>query len=243
MKFISKSIYAAVLLLFTAPILAQDAEEEADNGWSGKGELGFVSTSGNTDTTTLNLGLEFIKEDDKWRHRFAAAALNAEDTGTTTAERYGLEWQSDWKLSDISWVFGAVRYESDKFSAYDNQQTLTAGYGRKFIDTAASQFTGEIGIGFRDAELRTGHSESGAIVRGVLDYTRTVTDNSEFTNRFLVESGSDNTFLQNLAGFSVSMNDKFAVKLGFEWRHNTDVPFGVDDTDTITSANLVYNFE
>ena len=175
--------------------------------------------------------------------RFAANAINAENSGTTTAERYGLEWQSDYKLSEISWVLGSFRYESDKFSAYDNQQTVTVGYGRKLIDTEVSQLVGEIGIGYRDAELRTtGLSESEAIVRGLLDYTRKVTDNTEFTNRFLVESGSDNTFIQNLAGLSVAMNDKFAVKLGFEYRNNSDVPLGVDDTDTITSANLVYNF-
>ena len=238
-----KHLILTAALLLSPPALAQDGEEAADDGWTGKGELGFVSTSGNTDTTTLKFGVEFVREMEKWRHRFGASALNAEDTGTTTAERYGLEWQSDYKLNDISWVFGSFRYESDQFSAYDNQQTITTGYGRKLMDNSISQLVGEIGIGYRDAELQSGMSESDAIIRGMLDYTRTVTDNSEFTNRFLVESGSDNTFLQNLAGFSVAMNDKFAVKLGFEYRHNSDVPAGVDDTDTITSANLVYNFQ
>ena len=240
---IKNGLYVAVSLLLSAPVLAQDAEQAADNGWSGKGELGFVSTSGNTDTTTLKFGIEFIREMEKWRHRFGANALNAEDTGTTTAERYGLEWQSDYKLSEMSWIFGSFRYESDKFGAYDNQQTITAGYGRKLIDTEVSQLVGEIGVGYRDAEDRlTGISNSEAIMRGLLDYTRQITGNTEFTNRFLVESGSDNTFIQNLTALSVAMNDKFALKLGFEYRNNSDVPPGVDDTDTITSANLVYNF-
>ena len=111
------------------------------------------------------------------------------------------------------------------------------------LDNAKHQLVGEIGIGYRDAELQTGLTESGAIVRGLLDYSLAVTDNSEFTNRFLVESGSDNTFIKNLAGISVSMNDRFALKFGFEYRHNSDVAPGTDDTDTITSANLVYNFK
>jgi len=39
------------------------------------------------------------------------------------------------------------------------------------------------------------------------------------------------------------MTDLFAVKLGFEYRHNTKVPPGDSKkTDTITSVNLVYNF-
>lgn len=242
MKFpMSKCVIAATFLVASPMVLAQD--EEPNTGWTGKGEFGLVKTSGNTETESLIMGVEFIKEQDKWRHRAAANALSADDRGVTTAERYGFEWQSDYKLDDKSWLLGSFRYETDEFSAYDNQQTLTFGYGRTLIDNAQSKLIGEIGIGYRDAELLTGMTESGAIVRGLLDYSRQVTDNSEFTNRFLVESGSDNTFVQNLAGFSVSMNDKMALKLGFEFRHNTDVPFGIDDTDTITSANLVYNFQ
>jgi len=243
MKFAVKTLaLSGAVLLLSQGALAQD--EEAENtGWTGKGEFGLVKTTGNTETESLIMGLEFIKEQDKWRHRAAASALSADDTGNTTAERYGLEWQSDYKLDDVSWLLGAFRYESDKFSAYDNQQTLTFGYGRQLIENARHNLVGEVGVGFRDAELITGMTESGAIFRGLLDYTMSVTDNTEFTNRFLVESGSDNTFVQNLAGISVAMNDKFAMKFGFEFRHNTDVPFGIDDTDTITSANLVYNFQ
>jgi putative salt-induced outer membrane protein len=238
---VKNGFIALAALVFSTVAISQEADEE--KGWTGKGEFGLVKTSGNTDTESLILGVEFINEQDKWRHRAAANALSADDSGTTTAERYGFEWQSDYKLDDKSWVLGAFRYESDEFSAYDNQQTLTFGYGRNLLDNNISKLVGEIGIGFRDAELLNGMTESGAIVRGLLDYTRQVTDNSEFTNRFLVESGSDNTFLQNLMGFSVSMNDRMAMKFGFEYRHNTDVPFGVDDTDTITSANLVVNFQ
>lgn len=243
MKFAFSHVIATVALITVAPLaLAQDAAD-ADQGWSGTGELGLVKTTGNTETESLKFAVEFVNEQDKWRHRVAADALSADDTGTTTAERYGFEWQSDYKLTDKSWVLGSFRYESDKFSNYDNQQVLTVGYGRQLLDNAKHQLVGEVGIGYRDAELQSGLTESGAVVRGLLDYALTVTDNSQFTNRFLVESGSDNTFIKNLAGFSVSMNDRFAMKFGLEYRHNTDVAPGTDDTDTITSANLVYNFK
>ena len=231
------------LVLLSQAVLAQQAAP-ANTGWTGNGEVGLVKTTGNTETESLLLKLEFVREMDKWRHRAAVSALSAEDSGSTTAERYDFEWQSDYKLDDKSWILGVFRYETDEFSAFENQQTLTLGYGRKLIDNAVSQLTGELGVGYRDAEdALTGESDSEAIFRGVLDYTRQVTDNTEFSNRLLVESGSDNTFIKNLLGLSVAMNDKFAMKFGFEYRNNSDVPPGVDKTDTITSANLVYNFK
>jgi putative salt-induced outer membrane protein len=59
----------------------------------------------------------------------------------------------------------------------------------------------------------------------------------------LIESGSSNTFTQFNTGLAVSMTDAFAVKLGFEARNNTNIPPGdTEHTDTITSANLVYDF-
>ena len=237
-------LVTAAIAMCSQCVLAQDEEASADRRWSGKGELGLVKTTGNSETESFLLGLEFVRETDRWRHRAAASALSASDSGNTSAERYGFEWQSDYKLDDKSWILGAFRYESDEFSAFENQQTLTIGYGRKLIDNSVNQLSGEIGVGYRDAEdALTGESNSEAIFRGLLDYKRQVTDNTQFSNRLLVESGSDNTFTQNLAGLSVAMNDNFALKFGFEYRNNSDVPPGVDKTDTITSANLVYNFK
>ena len=59
----------------------------------------------------------------------------------------------------------------------------------------------------------------------------------------LIETGSDNTFTQFNTGLVVAMTDAFAVKLGSNYRHNSDVPTSdTDKTDTITTVNLVYNF-
>src|SRR3546814_9448225 len=62
----------------------------------------------------------------------------------------------------------------------------------------------------RDAE--TGEVENGVVGRGLVDFKRQLTDNTAIYNAFLVESGSDNTFLQNDIGIAVAMNEKFALK-------------------------------
>ena len=64
MKFpMSKCVIATIFLLaFLAAspmVLAQD--EEPNTGWTGKGEFGLVKTSGNTETESLILGIEFVK--------------------------------------------------------------------------------------------------------------------------------------------------------------------------------------
>ena len=243
MRLIKHFIFGAAALLGSAALLAQEPAPPPDYGWSGKGELGFVSTSGNTDTQSLNVALEFIYDSVKWRHRFAGAALNSEDSGTTTAKRYDLGAQSDYKLNEKSYLFGALRYENDDFSAFEDQSTLTFGYGRQVLDTEKHKLKLEAGVGYRTATLvETGESESGAVARGLLDWLWQLTPSTVLGERFLVEAGSDNTYLQNDLSLTVAINTRFALKAGFQVRHNTEVPEGIDETDTLTTANLVYNF-
>src|SRR3546814_271841 len=90
----------------------------------------------------------------------------------------------------------------------------------------------------RDAE--TGEVENGVVGRGLVDFKHQLTDNTAIYNAFLVESGSDNTFLQNDIGIAVAMNEKFALKAGLQARYNSEVEPGTKKTDTLTTINLVY---
>ena len=231
-------------MLVSMPAIAQDEEEEVVYGWAGSGEFGLVKTTGNTESEAVNMKAEFIKTTAKWRHRFFASALLTSEDGINDNERYQLEIQSDRKLSDRSYIFGAFRWDADKFGAYDPQLTLTAGYGRELMKSDTHLLKGEIGAGYRKLEEReSGITSSEPIIRGLLDDSWQITDNTLWTNRFLVETGSDNTFSQFNTGLAVAMNSKFAVKLGYEIRNNTKVPPGDSEkTDTITTVNLVYNF-
>jgi len=255
-----KIILAGSLFLSAASAIAQDEEKAVEQGWTGTGEFGFVSTSGNTETVALNAKLNFILQQERWRHRFSGTALKTSEDGVTDNERYTMEVQSDRRLSEKSWLFGAFRWDADKFGSYDPQQSLTAGYGRQLMKSEKHELRGEIGAGYRkmteteqDTEVPTPPVElpdtdkttSEAIARFLLDDSWQVFKTTLWTNRLLVEAGSSNTFTQFNSGLAVSMTDKFAVKLGYEVRHNTDVPKGIEDqenTDTITSVNLVYNF-
>lgn len=219
-------------------------EEKKEEGWHGRGELGFVQTSGNTDTSALNLALQFTYEKEKWRHRLGATALRSKRDGVTDAERYTFDGQSDYKFTDRSYVFGALRHDADEFAPYDPVTTLTAGYGYTLIDSGRHYLLGEIGAGFRSQEnVETGDKEKDAIARGRLDYRWAITGNTEFGNQFLVEAGADNTFLQNDTALAVAINARFAVKVAYQVRHNTELPPGaLDDTDTKFTTNLVYKF-
>ena len=244
MRDLVKFFVVGCLILASADILAQDEEEAVVDAWEGTGEFGFVNTTGNTESVAMNLKLNFVRTTDRWRHRFSGTALVTSEDGNTDNERYTVEIQSDRSLSEISWLFGVLRWDADKFGSYDPQVSVTTGYGRQLMKSEKHELKGEIGAGWRKLEERvTGNSSSEAIARFLLDDSWQVFKTTKWTNRVLVETGSSNTFTQFNTELAVSMTDRFAIKLGFEARHNTSIPPGeTEKTDTITSANLVYNF-
>jgi len=219
------------------------AQQSAELGWSGDAELGLVTTSGNSDTRSARIRFETTYNSDNWRQQLRAAFLNASDSGQTTAERYELGAQSDYKLSAVSYVFGSLRYEKDDFSSFEEQSTVAAGYGRQLLDDPVHKLKVEGGLGYRTASPQDGgSSESDAIARGLLDWSWQLTATTTLTERLLTEAGADNVFLQNDLGVDVAINARLALKLGFQVRHNTDSQPGLENTDMLTSASIRYRF-
>ena len=230
------SVFALVLVL--APVGAM----AADTGWTGAGEFGLVMSSGNTDTDTLNLKFGLKHENDQWFQAYAGQALRAETDGDKTADRYDVGARIGYKLTPRSYIVGSLRYEDDEFSPFEYQATIGLGYGYKFIDTPVTQFVGEIGPGYREAEPRGGDSEGGVMGRVFADFKHKITETTDIVETLLVESSSDNTFVQNDLGLQVKINATFALKATFQWRHNSDVGPGTDHDDTLLTMNVVFGF-
>lgn len=234
----------SVLLISSSVFAQDDAEEGRELGWDGEGEFGLVNTTGNTEKFTFNLRANFVLTQERWRHRFTGTVLFSSEDSIQDNERYTAEVQSDRKLNEKSWLFGSFRWDADKFGSYDPQVSLTAGYGYQLMKSEKHELRGELGAGYRRlTETLSGSSSGEAIVRILLDDGWQVFKSTRWTNRLLIETGSSNTFSQFDTNLAISMTDKFAIKLGFQIRNNTKIPPGDSEhTDTITTANLVYNF-
>jgi putative salt-induced outer membrane protein len=82
-------------------------------------------------------------------------------------------------------------------------------------------------------------------VRLALNYSQHIGEHSVFTQDFLVETGSDNTYTESSTGLKVSMMDNTALKLSFTAKRNSDIPTtntDIEKTDTISAVTLVYSF-
>jgi len=230
---------AARVSVAIVALLAASAAARAD--WTTKGELGASFASGNSETEAAHATLEVKNAYDKWTHSLGFAGNYGADGDGTTAQRWELRGQSDYKFTERAYWFGAARYEDDRFSAYDYQASLATGLGYKIVDSERTKLWVQGGPGYRYAELReTGESEDGVIFRGDAGLEHQITDTTKVVDRFLIEAGSDNTFLQNDLGLEVLVSGALSLRVGYQVRHNTDVPPGIEKTDTLATVGLIY---
>ena len=206
-----------------------------------KGEVGASFASGNSDTESANAAFELGVTAGKWAHTLGLAGNYGSDSSVTTAQRWEFRGQSGYDFTERTYWFGAGRYEDDRFSAYDYQATVSTGLGYRFIDNERTKLWVQGGPGYRFAEFNdTGETEDGSILRGDLGFDYQLTETTKIVERFLVETGSENTYLQNDLGLEVTIQGSLGLRVGYQVRHNSDVPAGVDKTDTLTTLGLIY---
>lgn len=242
------TLLVAFLVVFSLQANAQTAAPAGsappppESPWSGNVSLGFLSTSGNTETTTYKTSFEIAYEVDKWKHTFSGASNGAEDTDESTAESYQLSWKSDYNFTERDYLYGLVNWNKDRFSGVVEQLSPSAGYGRRVLEGPTHILNLEIGAGYRDADRSDGTTESGAILRGGLDYNWIWSETSGFDQDLNIESGSDNTYIESVSAIRARLVGDLNIVLSYTIKHNTDVPPGSEETDTLSAVSIEYAF-
>jgi putative salt-induced outer membrane protein len=79
-----QSLAVLTSLALAAPLLAA----EQDDPLEGNVKFGYLATTGNTETSSLNTSFEAKYVADDWHHEAMASAINASENKVTSAEAY-----------------------------------------------------------------------------------------------------------------------------------------------------------
>jgi len=204
-----------ILLLLAVPASAVLAEPSSTSEWKGEAELGFVTTSGNTNTENLNAKANISNERPKWRHSATAEVAHSSDNDITTSERYLAGFKTDYKVTSKSYIFGLINYEDDRFSGYDYQATVATGYGRRLLENEAIRLEGEAGIGYRRNVFETNNVTNEALLRGAINFDWKFSKTASLREKLTIEAGEDNTITRSITAVKAKLNSKLAAKMTY----------------------------
>lgn len=237
--------FCKLLLLSTlvlAPPLFAAEEEEEEKPLAGNIKFGYLATSGNTETKSMNTGAEATYTLERWIHAAKLAAIYAEDNSVTTAEAYEASWRSDWKWTDRDSIFGRLNWRKDRFGGFDTQFSQTLGYSRRILTGPVHELSGDLGAGARQSTDQLGVDTEEFILTLGLGYKWTFSETSDFQQTFAFEVGEDNTFSESVTSISATLVGALRLVGSYTIRNNSDVPIGTEKTDTRTAIVLEYNF-
>lgn len=229
------------------------AEEPAqvDDSWKIAAELGLLVTTGNTESSSLFTKISAAHQKDSWKQKYTFNTLVKEDQltdddGSTyteeTANQYALTGQGDYIIGEFSAAFIFGSYTNTEFSSYKQYTTVAAGYSFRAINEDNLSLDLNFGPGFTETETQDGVTENGAIARASLGLVWDISKNARFEQNVSVESGEANTRTIAESALVSSLNETFKMKFGFALTNDTDVPDGLEKTDTETSATIIVSF-
>ncbi|WP_027330228.1 DUF481 domain-containing protein [Marinimicrobium agarilyticum] len=247
------TIAASLVALSAAPgVVAQD---EQKGTWKASAEVGAISTSGNTESTTFNGKLDAAQDLERWKNQYTLNILYSEDevaqpdgsvASETTAEKFSGSVKSAYKINrDNANLFVFASHTDDEFGAYQKYTTLALGYGNRLFETDTMQLDAEIGPGYYWAEEDTVDGvieEDGALLRAAAQFDWQVSPTADFKQVLSTESGEENTRTVSDTSLALRINGSMQMKVGYTIQHDSDVGPEKENTDTTTYVNLVYKF-
>lgn len=241
----SAALLAAVVL--ATPALAVEP-------WSGDVGVGYLATSGNSESSSVNGKFELVYTAKRWRNTLNGAATQSaqedEATGETrrSAERYTAGDKADFNFTERDYAFVAFEWEKDLVGPIRERMSETAGYGRKVLTGPEHTLELELGAGVRQTETQVtpeapvAVTSDDAIGRGRLAYRWAFTENNHFAETIKVESGESNTLSESVSELKLQVVGALFALASFTVRQNSDVPPGTEKTDTIASFSLGWTF-
>lgn len=256
-----KALFATLALLVSTQSFAKFMGDDelydldpliTDNNLQIAAEFGALLTSGNNESQSI-LGKVTVEYDLKdWRHKYTFDALYREsekdnkDTGEsvleTTAEKYILNAESNYKFTDESAIQAFLGYESDRFGAYASTLTIAVGYNWRALDMNDMTLDLNIAPGYTSLETNDGEEDSAPAARGSAAYSWKISNSAKFNQNLSVESSTINTRLVAESAMISKITGSMQMKVGFKAIHNDTVDANKVKTDTESSVTLIVNF-
>lgn len=213
--------------------------------WSGSAELSFLSTSGNTSTSSLGGGLEVDYKPAPWTVVFKANYLRAATNGVTTAEQLGASAKGIRDLTPRVDVFAGGNYLRNRFAGIRSLVTGEGGAGYKILVGPVHTLRGELGLGYTHEAQLVGGDRSYASARAGLGYKWQISKVAAFTNDASYSydlADSKNWIVAEKAAIAASMTAVFSLKASYTLLYDNEPVPTFKKTDTATAVALVAKF-
>ncbi len=227
-------------------------EIEADNsllskttessGLQGSVNLGYLATTGNSVSKSLNAKILMGYRVGRWRTDLNLNWIQASAAGILSDQSREASSQTDYDFNSHNYTFLYLDYLNAPFIGYLRRYTEVVGYGRRLIAIPGQSLDAEVGVGARQTLPTIGPSRSSAIERVALNYRWRISRTSSLVEGLSLARGTTSTYSESNTSLILHVEGNLALSVSYDISHDSTVPVGFVKTNTETSVSLIYSF-
>ena len=240
-----------LLLAFVvaAPLPAQEPPPAAPPPppplWSGKGELSFVSTSGNSDTQTLGAGLEVAYQPLPWSFAFKGAFIRNESDGEEKANSFAAMLRGGRAFSPRFEACARADYLKDRVAGIESRWSGEGGIAYALFPAPPHKlkFEGAVGYVTERRVNAPDHDFPSARVGAIYEWR--ISKSAVYAEELSFIDDLDRTSdwrIVNTGSLTADVSSVLALKLSFGILYSNEPVPGFKKRDTTTSAAVVAKF-
>jgi putative salt-induced outer membrane protein len=211
-------------------------------GWSGQGEAGMGSSTGNTRSTNVALGLNFAKTGLRWDHAFNATVDYQRDNGVESKSRYFAGYTGRYKFDDGFYALGVLSWESDRFAGFNSRLSESVGLGYAILRGPDMTLSVEAGPALRQTDYIATGAEDNFAGRAAVNYQWKILPDLVFTQAVSFYGESQDSTLVSDTGLTATLIGALSARASYHVQYESNPPLALENTDATTRLTLVYSF-
>ena len=242
--------------------------KKLDLGFTTHTEIGYIRTTGNTDTKTYNLDIKLKKEWEKHILSIDFLKLYGQENSKDTKDKIFVELNYYYKFTDRFAFDYMGAYKEDKFSGFDYQLYTGPGvvykaineekhtlflkanalYSRDQIeDTYKDSLGNDVSYPYPAGSINQhdGYSDEYTSYKTQALYTWILSKKTKFTQDLRYRSQFDKTknyFIYSKTAISSKLSDIFSASISYQVDYINEAAEGKTPTDKTTMFNLIIDY-
>ena len=208
-------------------------------------ELGYVGTSGNTQTQTFSFDGNAEKKVDKHAFILKAEAAYTENGNEVSKRKFQTELGYDYRVTEkfaFSYIAG---YKRDTFTGY-KYETYT-GPGAKYfaIEEESQSLTLSVNAFYYREMPLVSSLEEYSLVKTQGDYSLKITPTLKFIQELSYSmsfENMDNYFVDTKTAFTSKISDILSAGISYKLNYVNLVPAGIHHEDTTLAFNMIIDY-
>lgn len=239
--------------------LMTQGDLQVEDGWHGSVVFNLAQATGNTENTVLGGNFALSLKTGRFVNALEAGGNYTETTtqdaagleiSDVTQNNWFLQYQTDFELSDRTFLYGRARYDEDQFSGFDRKAFIGAGVGHDIVRNQKVELSVLVGPGVQYFELERPNPEPDDFERSITsaavflgqNFKYIIRENVTFEQGLDATIADENTTLANVMSLKTNLTEKLSSRISYSVKHETDPPEGREQTDTLLSVSIGYDF-